>query len=324
MSGAKVADAVSFAEAEKADLFVVPTLPGGDRPQDLGNARPLAAVVEAPAWLRGTVDALCDGTYVVETPEEARVLSSRHPDATFVARSGRVLRARGASRPAPSGDAAALALQSAIEKAEQGLQRVEAERNRWTQNADRQKREVERIERELRAARSELGEIEGRIAAAADRLREISAAQRAASLEHDLAERDRDERLRRAEGAALGQQQMGARRVELASSIESVSTVLAQSQRELDEIDLGLSSSEGGRTELLTRKASLEERLRGISRTRVELAEERIDVETGPTDPEDLRNAEEALRSLDEFVTRAEAQGPRHAGRRRARRVRAA
>ncbi len=308
VSGSKVADAVAFAEAEKADLLIIPTLPGGERPSDLGNARPLAVIIDAPAWLRGTVDALCDGTYVVETPEEARVLSSRHADATFVARSGRVLRARGPSRPAPSGDAAALALQSAIEKAEEGLRRVVGERNRWTGSADRFKREVERIDRELRAARSELGEIEGRIAAAADRLREISAAQRASSLEHDLAERDRDERLRRAEAAAMSQEQLGKKRIEHASSIESVSTTLAHSQRELDEIELTLSSSEGGRTELLTRKASLEERLRGIARTRMELAEERVDVETGPTDPEDLRNAEEALRGLDEFVTLAEAK----------------
>ena len=133
--------------------MIVPTLPAG-APANLGNARPLAAIIDAPAWLRGTVDALCDGTYVVETPEEARVLSSRHAEATLL----RAADASSSSRSVPScdsGDAAALALQSAIEKAEQGLRRVESERNAGQQNADRQKREVERIDRELRGARSE-------------------------------------------------------------------------------------------------------------------------------------------------------------------------
>ncbi|MEX0875705.1 MAG: chromosome segregation protein SMC [Actinomycetota bacterium] len=308
VSGSKVADAVAFAEVEMADLLIVPTLPGGERPSDVGGARPLAVIIDAPAWLRGTIDALCDGTYVVESPEEARVLSARHPDETFVARSGRVLRAKGPSRPAPSGEAAALAMHTAMERAEQGLRRVESERNRWTQNADRCKREVERIDRELRGARSELAEIEGRIAAAADRLREIGAAERATSLERDLAERDRDDRLRRAEQAALTQNQLAARRQELASNLESVSTALAESQRSLDEIEMGLSAGDVSRTELLTRKASLEERLRGIGRTRSELAEERVDVETGPTDPEDLRTAEQNLQALDAFVTAAEAK----------------
>ncbi len=306
VAGAKYADAVSFAEAEKADLFILPTLPAGPRPSDLGNSLALAAMIDGPAWMRGTVDALCEGVYVTETPEEARIMSARYPQATFVSRAGRVLRAHGASRPAPSGEHPALALQSALDRTEQSLRRVEAERSRWSEEAQRHRRDAGRIGSELNEARSELNEIEGRIASAADRLREIDAAQRTTSLERDLAQQDRDERLRRAEVAARSLQQLALRRGELIGTQTEVGGRIAIVEEQLAAIESELIGLDNERTGFLTTRASLEERLRGIGKLRTELESERIEAEAGPTDPADLKAAEETLTALDAFVSRAE------------------
>jgi chromosome segregation protein len=306
VAGVKFADAVAFAEAERADLFILPTLPAGPRPSDLGNALALGAIIDGPAWLRGTVDALCEATYVTETPEEARIMAARYPQATFVSRTGRVLRAHGASRPAPSGEEPALALATALERTETSLRRVEAERSRFSQEADRHRRDAERIGAELNEARAELSEIEGRIAAAADRLREIDAAQRAASLERDLAQQDRDERLRRAEAAARSRERLAAKRAELDAATAEIAARIAAVEEELRRVDAEMNALDAERTELLTNRASLEERLRGIAKLRAELDAERIEAEAGPTDPADLQAAEETLAMLDAFVSKAE------------------
>ena len=306
VAGAKFADAVAFAEVERADLFILPTLPGGPRPSDLGKALALGAIIDGPAWLRGTVDALCESTYVTETPEEARIMAARFPEATFVSRAGRVLRAHGASRPAPSGEEPALALQTALDRAEQSLRRVDGERSRYSQEADRHRRDAGRIGAELNQARSELGEIEGRIASAADRLREIDAAQRAASLERDLAQQDRDERLRRAEAAAHAREQFTIKRNELTQTTGEIAARIAAVDEELKAIDAEMAALDTERTEYLTTRASLEERLRGITRQRTDLDAERVEAEAGPTDPSDLRAAEETLAALDAFVSTAE------------------
>jgi chromosome segregation protein len=306
VAGAKFADAVSFAEVERADLFILPTLPAGPRPTDLGNALALGAIIDGPAWLRGTVDALCEATYVTETPEEARIMAARYPEATFVSRAGRVLRAHGASRPAPSGEEPALALQTALERAESSLRRVEGERSRWSQEAGRHRRDAGRIGAELNEARAELAEIEGRIAAAADRLREIDAAQRATSLERDLAQQDRDERLRRAEAAAHAREQLTAKRETLTATVTELGAKIATAEEELKQIDAEMSALDAERTELLTQRASLEERLRGIAKLRAELDAERAEAEAGPTDPADLKAAESTLADLDAFVSVAE------------------
>ncbi len=309
VAGAKLADSVERAEAEGSDVLVVPTVVAPDeRPADLGGARPLAELIDAPAWLRGAIDALCERVYLVSRPDEARVLSARHPEATFVTSSGRVLRGRGASRPARKQRDPGQGLRASMDQATESLRRVEGERNRIVLQRDRFAREVERISTDLTEARSELGELEGRIAAAADRLREIGSSERAASLERDLAEQDRDERLRRAEEAAQARQKLSAKRVEAASSEQSVSARITEREEDVARTTGEIESIESARTELLTKRASLEERLRGIRRTRDELATERTDVEAGPTAPEDLAAAEEALSRLDAFVSIAEAR----------------
>src|SRR5439155_3854353 len=100
VSGAHLADAVERAEAESTDLLVVPTLPASGGHSGLPGARSLADLISAPAWLKGTVEALCDETYVADSAAEARELSARHPHATVVTPLGRVLRGRGVSKPA--------------------------------------------------------------------------------------------------------------------------------------------------------------------------------------------------------------------------------
>ncbi|MEX2394777.1 MAG: AAA family ATPase, partial [Actinomycetota bacterium] len=226
---------------------------------------------------------------------------------TFVTAAGRILRARGASRPAlKQKQEPRLALGAALEKAEQGLQRVEAERARVAAECDRHKRSVDALDTDLTTARSELGEIEGRIAAAADRLREIEVVEKATSLERDLAQSNRDERLRRAEESALARGQMLARRTKLREDESALEQQLTADQSDLDVTEQEMHTQTSARTEALTSRASLEERLRGIARTRTELEGERYDVEAGPTDPEDLERAENTLSLLDAFVKRAE------------------
>ncbi len=309
VAGAKLADAVERAEAEGSDVLVVPTLPAPDeRPRDLGGARPLAELIEAPAWLRGAIDALCEGVYLVSRPEDARALVASHPDATFVTSSGRMLRGRGVSRPARTRREPGLELQASIDQAAESLDRVERDRNRLVQQHDRFGRELERIDGELTAARSELGELEGRIAAAADRLREIGAGETAMSLERDLAEKDRDEKLRRAEEAAQARQNLMSKRGESVSAEQSATERIASWEAQVAALAEEIATIERARTELLTSRASLEERVRGIRRTREELSAERIDVEAGPTAPEDLAASEATLQRLDAFVATAEAR----------------
>jgi chromosome segregation protein len=309
VAGAKLADSVERAESEGSDVFVVPTLAASDeRPQDLEGARPMAEVVDAPAWLRGAIDALCEGVYLVSSPGRARSLSARHPQATFVTSSGRILRGRGVSRPARKRRDPSLDLRTSIEQATESLDRVERERNRILLQRDRFAREVERLDGELTEARAELGELEGRIAAAADRLREIGASEKAASIERDLAEQDRDDRLHRAEEAAQARQNLTNKRTESAGAEQTAGARIAEREQELSRIATEIESLETGRTELLTKRASLEERLRGIRRTRDELNAERVDVEARPTSPEDLAAAESMLSRLDGFVSAAEAR----------------
>jgi chromosome segregation protein len=306
VAGARLAAAVERAEEQGADVLLVPTLAGGQAVGDLGGARPLAQLIDAPAWLRGTIDALCDRVYFVTRATDATTLHASHPDATFVTSSGRVLRARGTSRPARSRPQPGLELRRSLEQAAESLERVERERNRHMMHRDRHSKELARLDRELTEARSELGELEGRIAAAADRLREIGAAERAGTLERDIAQANRDERLRRAEEAAHARNELAAQRGELKTVEEGAGGRLAELEQQVGLVRDEATSAEATRTELLTKRASLEERIRGLRRTREELAAERIDVEAAPTSPEDLAAAETTLRGLDSFVTKAE------------------
>ena len=309
VSGAKVGETVQLAEDAGTDVLVLPTLPSDQSAVVLiGDARPLSELVDGPSWLRGTIEAICADVYVVADGRRAEDLSTRYPDKTFVSSNGRIIRARGASKPASKGEHPLLALNSALERTETSLQRVESERAQWTATLDRFKKALERVEGELDEARSELSEIEGRIAAAADRLREIEAAERATSLERDLAVRDRDERLRRAETAAAERAQLAERRNELHAAEEGASQRHATAQEASTTAEAEISTLDEARTEMLTHRASLEERLRGFTKTREELNNERVDVEQGPTDPEDLQRAESTLQALDAFVVTAEAK----------------
>jgi chromosome segregation protein len=306
VSGAKVAEAVARAEADELDVFVVPTVPALEPADAISVARPLSSLIDAPSWLRGTIDILCEDVYVAPEANQARALSAQHPDKTFVTNAGRVLRGRGASRPAPTSDQPRLALKSALESTEQSLVRVDAERQRWASEIERHKKSVDRLDKELNEARSELGEIEGRIAAGADRLRELEAAERASNLERDLAQRDRDERLRRAETSAALRTELAERRGELRGIEAGLTEALTDKQTRLEAAEAELRQLETSRTELLQSRASLDERLRNVVATRTELEGERVDVEAGPTNPEDLQRAEQTLAALDAFVSRAE------------------
>ena len=306
VSGAKVAEAVARAEADEADLLVVPTLPALDPVDPISVARPLGRLIDGPSWLRGTIDVLFDGVYLCDEAAQARALCSQHPDKTFVTTSGRVLRARGASRPAVTRAEPRLALQTALESTESSLVRVDAERARFAGEYERYKKQVAGLDAELNVARAELSEIEGRIAASADRLRELESSERATSLERDLAQTNRDERLRRAEEAADVRQQLTVRRTELRTTEQEVAQKLADARTALDAVEAELHEHELARTELLTSRASLEERLRGLSATRAELDRERSDVEAPPTNPADLKRAEDTLAELDSFVSNAE------------------
>ncbi len=306
VSGAKVSEAVARAEAESSDVLVVPTLPPLEPAASISVARPLSQLIDGPSWLRGTIDVLCENTYLCDEPARARALFAQHPDKTFVTTAGRVLRGRGASRPAVKRQEARLALETALETTESSLQRVDAECARFSAEFERFKKQVGSLDQECNVARSELSEIEGRIAAAADRLREIEASERATSLERDLAQTNRDERLRRAEEAAHGRSQLIERRESLRTSEEEISQALTEARAGIVAIEDELHGYDAARTDLLTSRASLDERVRGIASMRAELEGERSDVEAGPTDPEDLKRGEDALGTLDAFVTTAE------------------
>jgi chromosome segregation protein len=306
VSGAKVSDAVSRAEADASDVLVVPTLPAADPVAAISVARPLGQLIDGPSWLRGTIDVLCENTYLCNEAAEARALSAQHPDKTFVTTAGRVLRGRGASRPALKRQEPRLALETALDKTESSLQRVDAERQRNAGEFERFRKQVESLDIELNAARAELAEIEGRIAASADRLREIEASERATSLERDLASTNRDERLRRAEESSHARKELIERRTELRTSEQEIAQKLLEARSVLEGVDAEMREHEAARTELLTLRASLEERLRGVSEIRDELSRERADVEAGPTNPADLKRAEEALQALDAFVSNSE------------------
>src|SRR5207249_3867105 len=84
-----------------------------------------------------------------------------------------------APSPASRGERGAFDIRSALDRTENSLTRLEADQRRWRTNRDRHAEEVRRLDAELAEARSVLGELEGRIAAAADRLREIGAQERA-------------------------------------------------------------------------------------------------------------------------------------------------
>ncbi len=309
VGAAKLADAVERAEAEGSDVLVVPTSPAtAERPKGFEGARPLAEVVDGPAWLRGAIDALCEDVYLVARPQDARALSASHPEATFVTSEGRVLRGRGASRPARKGRDPALELSRSLEQASERHERIDRDRSALMLQRDRHAKDMDRLDREHSAARAELGELEGRIAAAADRLREMGAAEKAANLERDLAEQDRDGRLHRAEALAHERQNLGARKDGTTTTESTLAVRIEERERELATISGETESIERTRTELLTRRASLEERLRGIRRTRDELGAERIEVEAGPTSSEDLAAADSSLSRLDGFVSTTEAR----------------
>jgi chromosome segregation protein len=306
VSGAHVADAIALAEADGHDVLLAPTIatsPAGTHPP---GTRPLAASIEAPGWLRGTIDALIDNVYVADRWQDAVAMHARHPQATFVTPAGRVLRARGMSRPAPSGKQGVIGLGTALERTQEAAARLDLERGRWVTNRDRRRRDLERIDGELEAARSHLHEIEGRIAAAADRLREIGAEEHAANFEREIAEGDREQRLTRAEEAvALGTQLVA----NLAGSRATESEIAARAA-EVDgrvrSLAAELGSLDSGLTDLLTTRASLTERVRGIARARDELRADEADHDAVPTEPEDLVAAEAALRSIEAVVAKAE------------------
>src|SRR5581483_3341037 len=148
-----------------------------------------------------------------------------------------VLRARGVSRSSARSERGALDIRAALERTENSLARLEADQRRWRTNRDRHADEVRRLDGELAEARSALGELEGRIAAAADRLREIGAQERATSLTRDLAEQDRDERTRRAEAAALDRRSLDERRTTLRTEETEVRRELESTERELASLE---------------------------------------------------------------------------------------
>ncbi|MGH2759013.1 MAG: hypothetical protein ACRDKJ_05545, partial [Actinomycetota bacterium] len=103
-------------------------------------------------------------------------------------------------------------------------------------------------------------------------------------------------------------QNLASRGGELAASETSSRERIAELESAAGEIAHEMASIDQTRTELLTRRASLEERLRGTRRTREELGAERVEVEAGPTSPEDLAAAESTLAGLDAFVSKTEAR----------------
>jgi chromosome segregation protein len=197
-------------------------------------------------------------------------------------------------------------VRAALERTEHALTRVDADHRRFLTNRDRHGQEVRRLDGELAEARSALGELEGRIAAAADRLREIGAQERASSLHRDLAEQDRDARTRAAEAAALKRRDLDEQAGALRDEERAVRAELAVIERELASIDDSSRDAAERKTEAMTTQASLAERLRGIARSREEAEAERAQASQLPTDPDDLRAAEAALASLDAFVARTE------------------
>ncbi|HVL81953.1 MAG TPA: chromosome segregation protein SMC [Actinomycetota bacterium] len=310
VGGAHLAGAVERAEEKGRDVLLLPTVGSeGSGGGSVPGARALAAVVEAPGWLRGTVDALLAGAWLVDDWSDAVRLASSHPDATFVTASGRMLRPRGVSRPArATEEQGALGLTAALERTEESIKRVDAERSRWSTNRDRKMKDLQRLEGELGTARATLAELEGRIAAAADRLRELAGEEHAAGLERDLAARDRDERMRRAEEASSKREDLTVRAAVLREQeTQTADRARAASQR-LVELEEQMRLASEGMTDLLTTRAELSERLRGVERQRAELrAEESVD--TGPpTDPGDLGAAEQNLRSTELLVEKVQAR----------------
>ncbi len=309
VAGAKLADALHRAEEHEKDVLIASTMPsGGSRPA-IPGARPLVDVVEVAGWLRGTVESLLADTYLADDLSGAVELSERHPDATFVTPRGHVLRRRGVSRPARSGVVqASLGIIAGLERTQESVRRLEGERSRWTTNRDRRRRDLDRLGKELEEARSTLHEIEGRIAAAADRLRELRAEEHAGELEREIAGRDREERLRRAETTATRKEDLARREAELRGQETELARAAEEASRRLEQLEQGARNLDEGLTELLTTKASLEERFRNIGRSREELRAEQASEEAPPTDPEDLQAAEAMLAALDGFVSRAEAR----------------
>lgn len=308
VQGASLPEAVAAAEEHGFDVLFTSTLPSGPPTAGPPGARRLAESVEAPGWLRGTIDALLAGVYLTSSDEEAKRGAASHPEATFVTASGRVLRPRGVSRPGPTGKQSVLGLTSALERTQESVAKLEAERGRWTTNRDRRRRELENITPELEAARSTLHECEGRIAAAADRLRELDAEQHAATLERDMASRDVDQRLTRAEQAAARAQELAAASAARREEESQAAGRAAEVDGRIAALATEAASLEAGLTELLTTRAQLEERLRGLARQRDELRGEEIEEDSPATDPQDLLAAEEALRRIESAVVRAETQ----------------
>src|SRR5207302_4907479 len=142
------------------------------------------------------------------------------------------------------------------------------------------------LDAELAEARSFLGELEGRIAAAADRLREIGAQERASSLERDIAQANQDERTRRAEALALERRNLEERRSTLRTEEVAVRAELETTEGELSSNEDVARAATERKTSAMTTQASLEERMRGIARSRAEANDERAQAEQGPTDPE--------------------------------------
>ncbi|HVE92932.1 MAG TPA: chromosome segregation protein SMC [Actinomycetota bacterium] len=299
VAGASLPRAVKAAEDERADVLLASTQAAVETQPAPAGVRRLSEVVEAPGWMRGTVDALLSGAVLADDWDSAVRLAASHPDRTFVTREGRVLSPRGVSRPARSVGHGVLGLGPAIDKAEEASRKLDAEIGRWTTNRDRHRRDLQRIETELEESRSVLHEMEGRIAAAADRLRELGAEEHGATLERDLASRDRSERLRTAESATAQRQDLLAS----AAVLREQETVLSERMAKAGESAAALESEAAGireeLTECLTTQASLTERLRGLERAREELRAEEAVHAAPRTDPEELTAAEALLSSTE-------------------------
>lgn len=309
VAGVHLADAIVKAEEAGDDVLVTSTLSATEARASVPGARALASVVEAPGWLRATVDALLDDAWLVQEWDEAVRLAATYPRSTFVTTSGRVLRPSGVSRPArPKDEQGILGITAAIERTEEAARSNDSERGRWTTNRDRKTSELQRLDEELGQARSLLAELEGRIAAAADRLRELGGEEHGAALERDLAGRDRDDRLKRAEQATARRQELSERAVELREHEGQVEATAAEAAARLRESDEAMRTASEGMTQLLTEQASLTERLRGLEAQRAELrAEEAVD-HGPPTDPGDLEAAEQVLRKIELMVERVQTQ----------------
>jgi chromosome segregation protein len=300
-----LAHAVAGAEASGLDLHLLPTLEPQRTEHAPPGARLVSDVVDAPPWLRGTVDALLDSVFLVDDFEQAERLARSHPGAAFVTASGRLLRPRGLSRPAATNRQGTLGLDQALSRATDTLRTLEADRGRQQTNRDRRKRDAQRLESELEEARSGLHELEGRIAAAADRLRELSSEEDATRLERDSAAAEHAQRLLHAEEASARRDELDRQVAAIRERESDLGARAAEAGARADSIRQQITAGESSLTEMLTRRASLEERLRGLERVRADLKDEES-AASAPVDQADIDAAASVHSAIAALVAGAE------------------